>query len=50
MKKTFTCIAFYTAGENSSKLKDFLVKNLKTGINQFNPGHQEAYQKLRLSW
>ena len=47
MKKTFICVNYYTDGEKSSEYKKFLVKNVRTGTNWFNPGLRESIPKPR---
>ena len=37
--------SFYTADEQFNEYEIFLVRNLKTGTNWHNPGHQDSIPK-----
>ena len=45
-EQIFICVGFYTADEKLHvNMKIFWVRNLKTGTNRFNPGHQDSIPK-----
>ena len=45
MKKKLFVYAFTLLMKNYVNMKDFLVRNLKTGTNRFNPGHWDSIPK-----